>query len=172
MAKRGLKIFGLGIGGLIVVVGILVGILFATGVIKVPSKDSSSAGTTDGNKDEDDKKDILHPTKYCADVPNITSVERIGMSSNYRISFSKPIQDECVSSMNWWICQKMSNPSGQTRQGCQSFKPIPDQNYYDLTLDNYVQKLEGNIWLKIVSKSGGGETKESNKYPFTILPSN
>jgi hypothetical protein len=39
-----LKIFGIGAGTLVIVVGIIVGILFATGVIKIPSTGSSQAG--------------------------------------------------------------------------------------------------------------------------------
>lgn len=34
MASRGLKLFGIGIGTLIILIGVIVGILFATGVIK------------------------------------------------------------------------------------------------------------------------------------------
>ena len=172
MAKRGLKIFGLGIGGLIVVVGILVGILFATGVIKVPSKDSSSPGSADENKDED----ILHPTKYCADTPNVTSFEKVTIFGSifpkYRISWSEPIKDQCESSMEWYYCLNITDDKGRTGQSCTTFRPTAGQTYYDITLDKYRQELKGNVWLKVHGKDGSGKSKESNKYPFTILPSN
>jgi hypothetical protein len=44
MVKRGLKVFGIGIGTLVVVVGVIVGILFATGVIKTSSAGASQGG--------------------------------------------------------------------------------------------------------------------------------
>jgi hypothetical protein len=42
MAKKGLKIFGIGAGTLVIVVGIIVGILIATGVIKTKQEPKTS----------------------------------------------------------------------------------------------------------------------------------
>ena len=169
MVKRGLKLFGMGIGTLVILAGIVIGILFAAGVLKVPSKESPSEPSTE----EDESKDILHPTKYCGNVPTITSFERVtifgSMFPKYRVTWSEPIQDQCASSMRWWICQSMTNEKGQGGQTCQTFNLTTGQTYYDLTLDTYDVIVKGDVWLKMIPKNGGG-IKEGNKYPYTILP--
>ena len=169
MSKRGLKIFGMGIGGLLVVAGIIVGILFATGVIKVPSKDTPTS------QEESDKKDILHPTKYCAKVPNITSFEKVRISGSifpkYRITWSDPLDSDCAKNMYWWRCLHLRNEIGQESESCQTFKPTTGETYYDVELDNFHFATKGEVWLKISSEPFGGQFLESNKYSFSILPS-
>lgn len=74
MAKKGLKIFGFGVGGLLIVAGIIVGILFASGIIKVPSKNAP---------EDSPPRDPLNPV-----APNPNEKQEINVRlSNPKLSY-------------------------------------------------------------------------------------
>lgn len=72
MAKRGLKLFGMGVGTLVVLAAIIVGILFATGVIK-PKQDEDKPDTTDPTDPSGQSTDLSGPGT--ATVSNVTIIE-------------------------------------------------------------------------------------------------
>lgn len=169
MAKRGLKFFGMGIGGLIVVAGIIVGILFATGVIKVPSKDTSTS------QEESDKKDILHPTKYCGRAMSISwFAKKLNNPGIWTLSWTPGIQQQCADLLDWAYGINIRYDDHRAGGQVVWFKPTVDGqasldiSTYDLFGDipPNVKSLEGEIWVQGIPKAGTGGMIKSNERHF------
>jgi len=74
MVKRGLKLFGIGFGTLVILAGVVVGILFATGVIE-PKQDKQPPDTTDPTDPSGQSTDLAGPGTVR--ISNVTGDTRV-----------------------------------------------------------------------------------------------
>lgn len=171
MAKRGLKIFGIGVGTLVVIVGVIVGILVATGTIGKTfeglTSSSLKSSTSNGN---------------CEQMPNVTSFQRVD-NNTFRISFT-PISGDCTTTKNWsWQytfngygpngihIQSSDSGSFQASSG-QSFVDINFEAPYNNPYSPVGGSITGEVWLQTTNADGTGDLLSSNKLPYVVMLNN
>jgi hypothetical protein len=148
MAKKGLKIFGIGVGSLIIVVGTIVGILIATGVIKtkqdpdLPSSNSDvetpdplGPGAPNPNKKIQIKTILSNPkisyeNRGNGEVP-------VGLSFNVRYEPSPTI-------MNWRLNKtlRITFKSGQ-------MKTVSTSSLGTVTMDSVFWENNSEVPVKL-----------------------
>lgn len=163
MARKWGKIISITALVVIVITGIVVGVLFAVGVLHVhksgstPSKPSPPGPTPPG------------PTVNCDQMPTITSLLR-NSDGTYRMTFS-PIAQPCTE--RYWLyyiyMDTGNNRGGETQT---VFKPVAGQTFVDINLDlpfnqpwSPVKWATGNVYLR---SDGANGPVYSNKFPYVI----
>jgi len=146
MARPSFKLFGMSIGGILFLVAVIVGILIATGVIRV--------------------KENL--TNQVCTVPNITNVEII--NNKMRISYNPPIEQGCLQGplWQWGIFGIQCGGNGG------SFTPVAGQSYIDVDAPPKDSKYPDNTpcdWnVNIIMYPEGKQSEnyqKSNTFTFT-----
>jgi len=152
---------------LIVVTGIVVGTLFAVGVLGKKSGGSPPSGSYNvgGN---------------CEEMPTVNSFNRLesgplGSSGLFRLSFS-PIFGNCIAPKTWMYYYTLTNNRGQSGQTGIEFKPTAGQSFIDIPMDlpyndpsSPVKSVSGEIWLQTVNANGTGDLLTSNKLPYVFI---
>lgn len=157
------SIFG-GVFGLVLVVGIIVGVLFATGVL---GKQSSGGSSSTPIIPIIPGKTPISPTSYCGQMPTVQSVTPIG-DYTFRVSFT-PINDPCTQLQSWTYWYSMTIPNGETSQTGTMFRPTSGQTFLDIQLGSPTDSgSTGYVWLQAVNSDGTGNLMNSNKVPYVI----
>lgn len=174
MARKWGRIVSITALVLIVITGIVVGTLFAVGVLHVHKNGSSSPGP----KPSPGPSPGPSPLPACNTVPTLKSFERknvLGYDGMlYRLNIS-PIAENCSTDGQFWTYNYTFISSCGLSSGTQqAFTPYSGQNYIDINMPVYPNperypcqlSYNGEIWIEVVSKDG---TKSSNKLPYTII---
>ena len=148
--------------------GIIVGVLFATGVLG-----KKSSGTSPIEPTPTPKPGPFTPIITCDQMPTVTSFNRIEDGS-YRLTFS-PIPLNCIGTKSWMYWYSMTVTDGRTGSAGQSFNPVSGQTFVDIDLqlpfnDPYspIKSATGQVWLQTVNSDGSGDLQNSNNLPYVV----
>lgn len=177
MARRLTKIVIISILVLIVLTGIVVGVLFATGVLgKKPGSHSSSPVPPGPGPSPPTPPGPFNPVLNCDQMPSVSSFNRQQSDGSYILTFS-PIAENCVQSKTWYYAiQGTGLPMGYTSSILVQFNPSAGQSSINIPKDSLptddphspVKAVTGLIWLRSVNANGTGDLQQSNQLPFTF----
>jgi hypothetical protein len=159
MVKRGLKLFGIGFGTLIILAGVIVGILFATGVIKP--------------KEQPDTPKEATETKFCRKIPKPVAFSKKSPGV-YTLYFIPEIRSECIDQYTWHYNVDVRSDDGRARGFSQGFIPFPGQSQIDIEIGSFpehIKNIEGEVYLYTRTYgTGRGLDSEKLHYNFTVNP--
>lgn len=172
MAKKGLKIFGIGVGSLIIVVGTIVGILIATGIIKTKQDPNSEQSSSSNNETPTSEGGaVMPPTFFCRNIPTITNFSQ-DSEKKYTLYFSQGIEPRCAEGVYWWYSVNVRANNGQAFGQLVQFKPSPNQTSLKIDLEAYspvINSIEGEIYIYVTSKTSIRQVvSESNTFHFSF----
>jgi hypothetical protein len=163
MAKKSLKIFGIGIGTLIIVVGVIIGILFGTGVLGKKSSSPSEPPSPD------DPSPHGGQTTCLANPPKVYNFTK-NFHGSYILYFTPGLRNECVEKYDWRYGINVR------RDDHRAYGQVNEMNATtgQATVDNIeidadpskVKWVEGEVWIQGIPKDGTGGIIKSNEYRY------
>jgi hypothetical protein len=169
---------------LVVITGIVVGVLFATGVLGKKSNKPSSSPTPPGPTPPGPiPPGPTPPAPRCEGMPTVTSFSRSagpigGNPGTFRLYFT-PISDACASTKRWtyWYTFNGYGPNGihvvDEEEGSisasagQTFTDVPFNLPYNNPYGPIQGSVTGEIWLQAMSNDGS--VTLSNKLPYVVF---
>ena len=174
MARKWGKIVSITAVVVVVITGIVVGTLFAVGVLHIHKGGSGSAPPVPPGPKP--KPGPFTPIVTCNEIPTVKSFIMNPGGESVRLTFT-PISSNCatVKSFAYHYNVYTDTVPQQSSYTVQEFKPSAGQTFVDVPWPiNYwetnplVSALYGQVWLQ-VSNIDGSDTHNSNNIPYTFI---
>ena len=155
---------------ILAIAGIIVGVLFATGVLGKKSNKPSSPPTPPGPIPPGP------PAPTCEGMPTVQSFTRNAGGQTARLTFT-PISNNCVTGKSWMVYYSITTDTFPPRTGesSQSFNAFSGQTYVDIPWEasykpnDPVTGYKGQAWLQAINSDGPGDLQYSNKVPYLFM---
>ena len=173
MARKWGKIVSITALVVIVITGIVVGVLFAVGVLHVHKSGSSPTPPSPTPPGP------FTPIVTCNEIPTVQSFIKNPGGQSIRLTFT-PISENCATTQMFSYIYTVKTDTHPQRSGyfSESFPASAGQIFVDVPWptdytrpDNPVTAISGEVWLETVNSNGTGGGQTSNKIPYTFINS-